>query len=270
MGTRVETSYLIVPVGKLLEKFGATVQELSTMLTIDSFEDMDGGSFDGVLMKDELSNKRLHVWIEHRAELSDHSLSVENHLRPGQGDEVQNSLRARLLQARPKRGQGAEKLSQPPTPAEVRDMLLRSRGAGPALSRGDVDDKGPAEDSDDESANERERVVEVSTVTPSRAPTHPAGAGQHKKLRTGNGGAWSTAKRQRSAGPFSSSSSGRPAERRARVEIIDGEAGEEADSLSVETAKLDIGDILMRLGPPARAAIYHMVGASGQTGEHSV
>jgi len=54
------------------------------------------------------------------------------------------------------------------------------------------------------------------------------------------------------------------------VETIDGDGGDEVDALSTEIAKLDIGDILMQRGPAARAAIYNMAGASGETGEHGM
>jgi len=268
MGTRIETSYAIAPVSKFLEMFQATAQELPA-LTIESFEDVDGTSFEGVVMKDSLSCKRLHVWVEHKAELIDHELRLENHLRPGQGVEVQTALRASLLQARPKRGQGAEGRSQAPTLEEIRDMVLRGRAAGPALGRGAADKPDPGDESDDESPNERERVVEVSTVTPSRAPAPGAGGATAagKRVRSG-GGAWSTSKRPRGAVPASSASSGR-AERR-RVDIIDGEGGDEAGVLLMETAKLSIADILMQRGPMAKGAIYNMARASGETGEHRV
>jgi len=269
MGTRIETSYAIVPVSKFLELFQATVQELPA-LTIESFEDVDGTSFDGVVMKDGLSCKRLHVWVEQKAELIDHELRVENHLRPGQGAEVQTALRASLLQARPKQGQGAEGRSQPPSLEEIRDMVLRGRAGVPAPGGlGTTADPGPADESDDASPSERERVVEVSTVTPKRAPAPGAGGATAagKRVRSG-GGAWSTSKRPRGAVPASSASSGR-AERR-RVDIIDGEGGDEAGVLLMETAKLSIADILMQRGPMAKGAIYNMARASGETGEHRV
>lgn len=262
MGTRVETSYAIVPVARFMELFQATAQELSA-LTIESFEDVDGTFFDGVVMKDQLSCKRLHVWVEHRAELVDHSLRVENHLRPGQGAEMQTALRASLIQARPKRGQGAEGRSQPPSLEEVRDMVQRGRAQLPATGRGAAAAADPGDESEEDSLNDRERVVEVSTVTPARAPAPGAGAAAAPGKRARAGGAWSTSKRPRAAaGPASVGSTSR-GERRARVETIDGEAAEEGDVLSTETAKLDLGDLFMQKNPGAKSAIYNMAGASG-------
>ena len=259
MGTRVETSYAIVPVAKFMEMFQATPQELA-LLTIETFDDVDGTKFDGVVMKDQLTSKRLHVWIEHRAELIDHALPVENHLRPGQGAEMQTTLQASLLQARPKKGQGAEGRSQPPTLEEIRDMVQRGRGAGMVLGRGAVDDGCPGEESDG-SADERERVVEFSTVTPSRAPAPGAGASGSQGKRQRPGGAWSSSKRSRGPALASSSSSSR-AERRIRPEVIDGgDFGEDGDALSIETAKLDIADIFLQQGVAPKQPIYNMAGA---------
>lgn len=146
-------------------------------------------------------------------------------------------------------GEGAKGCSQ-----QLGGREICGRADGPAAGQGAMV---YLRDSADHSADEPPARV---ACTPSRENSMET-ATPGKRRRSG-GGRWSSEKRLRRSGvaPFASSGLARAQ----AAEAADGQGVEEASELALETAKVDIGDILMQRAWLPKVAIHQMAGASVQ------
>lgn len=140
-------------------------------------------------------------------------------------------------------GQGAKGCSQ-----QLGGREICGRADGPAAGQGATVS---TPDSADDGADEP-----PATATPGKR--RPSGGGRWSS----GGGRWSSEKRLRRSGVAPSASSGLA--RAQAAEAADGQGVKEASELALETAKVDIGDILMQRAWLPKVAIYQMAGASVQ------
>ena len=242
------------PQAGFLSKFGIT-PELVPGIDIGSFEDVDGSSFEGVVMRDADSSKRLVVWKEHTVEMNDRILTPETNIRPEQGKDILIFMQNQLVDNRQRSAKGAEGRAQPPSLDEVLGSVQAARaiatGSAAAGSRNSAaaaaalsnipvapDDE---DDDDDEEEVHYEEVINVAGISLAAAT---ATTGSHGSRRIAGR---HPAKRSRQGATALSSTL---RSNRARdVERLDGGGGAGGgntctDDVQAEIDKLSIRDIL--------------------------
>ena len=247
ISTAAASSQTPPPQASFTTKFGIA-PELVQGIDISSFQDTDGSTFEGIVMRDPDAQKKLIMWTERTVSLSDRVMTPESHIREEQGQDVLGYIRNRLVEERPKSARGAEGRSQPPTMDDVAVCVKQARAkadcpagfalaasAAAAAAMADFDDSDPDDNDGQVHFVEQAEVAGISLA---------ASAAGQASLRP-------QARKQKRQRPGSSGLSAAPRGSRAReVERLDGSSStapgiSSAEDVQVELDKLCIYDILM-------------------------